>query len=309
MSFNHVPVLLDEVIQNMPFSENAVYLDGTLGGGGHSEAILKKALKGSKLFGIDRDMEALAFASERLKSFEGFKALHGNFMDFNSLIAEDVMFDGILLDLGVSSYQIDSAERGFSYHEDAPLDMRMDRSRGISASEYLNSVSEKDFAKILYDYADEKWASRIASTLIKRREIKPLKTTFDLVEVVDAAIPKAVRMKDSAHPARRTFQAVRIEVNQELAPLAETLERMAKRLKTGGRLLVISFHSIEDRLVKSCFQRLNNPCICDRRAPVCVCGRKQLVRIIKGSPFSAGEDELKANSRAHSAKLRVVERV
>lgn len=309
MSFKHVPVLLKEVIENMPFKENAVYLDGTLGGGGHSEDILRNSFKGSRLYGIDRDMEALSFASERLKAFEGFKAVHGNFMDFDSLIAEDVMFDGILLDLGVSSHQIDVAERGFSYHENAPLDMRMDRSCGISAEEYLNSVSEKDFAKILYEYADEKWASRIAATLIKRRQERPLKTTFDLVEVVDAAIPKAVRMKDSAHPARRTFQAVRIEINQELAPLSDTLERMAKRLKIGGRLLVISFHSIEDRLVKACFQRLNNPCICDRRAPICVCGRKQIAKIVKGSPFSASDAELRDNSRAHSAKLRVVERV
>lgn len=309
MSFRHIPVLLNEVLREMQLKQGGTYLDGTLGGGGHSLAMLQETAGAIRLFGIDRDLEALSASKERLKAYAGFTPIHGNFMDFDSLIDESVFFDGILLDLGVSSHQLDTPERGFSYHEDAPLDMRMDRSKGQSAAEYLNSVDEKSFADILYAYADEKWAARIAKVLIEKRKEKPLASTFDLVSVVDAAIPKAVRQKDTGHPARRTFQAVRIEINQELAALRDTLLRMMERMHKGGRLLVITFHSIEDRLVKQAFQKMHNPCICGPRAPICSCHKKAIGKIVKGSPFSAGEAELNENTRAHSAKLRVIERI
>ncbi len=261
-AFYHKPVLLNEVLEWMRPQPDGAYLDGTLGGGGHSEAILRASGGAAALYGIDRDREAIAAATERLKGFPGFRALHGNFHEAKALLASvgAPPLTGALIDLGVSSYQLDNAARGFSYHEDAPLDMRMDASRGETAAEYLARVEPDELARVLRDYGEEKWAVRIAKVFAEKRAEKPILTTLDLVAVVDAAIPKAVRRKDDGHPARRTFQAVRIAVNDELAPLERAVEDMVDLLAPGGRMLVITFHSLEDRIVKNTFRRLQNPC-------------------------------------------------
>lgn len=307
MAFHHEPVLLQEVLHYLAPDKGGVFADGTLGGGGHSEKILE-ALQGEGMhYGIDRDEAAIAAAGARLRCFDNFRALHGNFHDVRTLLPEQVRLDGGLLDLGVSSYQLDTPERGFSYHENAPLDMRMDPSRGMTAADYVNTVSEQEFTRILYDYADEKWAARIAKVLLEKRAERPLETTFDLVKVVDAAIPKAVRRKDEGHPARRTFQAVRIAVNDELAPLEKALNDWVYCLKPGGRMCVITFHSIEDRLVKRAFRTMQNPCICPPKAPICTCGRKPLGRAIGGA-IKPTREEIDRNPRAHSATLRVFEK-
>lgn len=302
MNFHHIPVLLNEVLHYLNPQPGQTFADGTLGGGGHSGEILK-AMGTGTLYGIDRDLSAIAAASERLCGYEGFHAVHGNFHDVKTLLP-GVMLDGGLLDLGVSSHQLDTKDRGFSYHDDAPLDMRMDRSRGMTAAEYVNTVSEQEFVRILREYGDEKWAVRIAQILMEKRAEKPLATTYDLVKVVDAAIPKAVRRKDEGHPARRTFQAVRIAVNDELAPLEQAIRDWVDMLVPGGKLCVITFHSVEDRIVKNTFRSLQNPCTCPPKAPICTCGKKPLGRATGGA-IKASKDELNDNSRSHSATLRV----
>ena len=311
MAFVHEPVLLAEVLQWMNVRENGVYADGTLGGGGHSGAMLKASGGTATLYGIDRDENAIAAATARLEHYPGFHAIHGNFHDVKALLSQAGAppLDGALLDLGVSSPQLDQAERGFSYHEDAPLDMRMDRSQGMTAADLLAEVSEGELTRILREYGEEKWAARIARFVVERRQTQPLRTTQDLVRVVDAAIPKAVRRKDDGHPARRTFQAVRIAVTDELDPLDRALEDFVDCLKPGGRLLVITFHSLEDRLTKRCFQRLQNPCVCPPKAPVCTCGRKPKVRILARGAVPPTAEEIARNPRARSAKLRVAEKL
>lgn len=310
MEFRHEPVLLREVLQWMRVRENGVYCDGTLGGGGHSEAMLKASGGTARLYGIDRDENAIRAATERLKDYPGFTALWGNFHDVKELLkgAGAPPLDGALLDLGVSSPQLDEAERGFSYHEDAPLDMRMDRSRGITAAEFLNSASEREILEVIRDYGEEKWAARIAKMICEHRAGKPLETTFDLVRAVDAAIPKAVRLREEGHPARRTFQAVRIAVNDELRPLEQALKDLADCLKPGGRLCVITFHSLEDRIVKRCFKQMENPCTCPPKAPICTCGKKPVAKVLAGGAVSPSAEEVKRNPRARSAKLRVAEK-
>lgn len=311
MAFVHEPVLLAEVLQWMNVRENGVYADGTLGGGGHSGAMLEASGGTATLYGIDRDENAIAAATARLEQYPGFHAIHGNFHDVKALLSQAGAppLDGALLDLGVSSPQLDQAERGFSYHEDAPLDMRMDRSQGMTAADLLAEVSEGELTRILREYGEEKWAARIAHFVVERRQTQPLRTTQDLVRVVDAAIPKAVRRKDDGHPARRTFQAVRIAVNDELDPLDRALEDFVDCLRPGGRLLVITFHSLEDRLTKRCFQRLQNPCVCPPKAPVCTCGRKPKVRILARGAVPPTAEEIARNPRARSAKLRVAEKL
>ena len=311
MAFVHEPVLLAEVLQWMNVRENGVYADGTLGGGGHSGAMLEASGGTATLYGIDRDENAIAAATARLEQYSGFHAIHGNFHDAKALLSQAGAppLDGALLDLGVSSPQLDQAERGFSYHEDAPLDMRMDRYQGMTAADLLAEVSEGELTRILREYGEEKWAARIARFVVERRQTQPLRTTQDLVRVVDAAIPKAVRRKDDGHPARRTFQAVRIAVNDELDPLDRALEDFVDCLKPGGRLLVITFHSLEDRLTKRCFQRLQNPCVCPPKAPVCTCGRKPKVRILARGAVPPTAEEIARNPRARSAKLRVAEKL
>lgn len=310
MNFHHIPVLFDEVMEWIDPQPEGVYADGTLGGGGHSEGILRLSGGTAKLYGIDRDLEAIAAASDRLKEFPGFQAIHGNFHDAKELLtaAGAPALNGALLDLGVSSHQLDVGGRGFSYHEDAPLDMRMDKSQGITAAEYLANITEAEFRLILTEYGEEKWAARIAQVFMEKRAQKPILTTGDLVAVVDAAIPKAVRRKDDGHPARRTFQAVRIAVNDELAPLEQALCDFVDLLAPGGRLLVITFHSLEDRITKNTFRRLQNPCICPPKMPVCVCGKKPLGKALAGGAVKPGKHETEDNTRARSAKLRVFEK-
>ena len=311
MEFIHEPVLLQEVLEWMDVKPDGVYCDGTLGGGGHSGAMLRLSGGTATLYGIDRDMTAIEAATARLREFPGFHALHGNFHDGKALLmaAGAPKLDGVLLDLGVSSPQLDRGERGFSYHEDAPLDMRMDVSQGITAADLLNSASEQELCRIIRDYGEEKWAARIAQMICEHRAKKPMETTFDLVHAVDAAIPKAVRRKDDGHPARRTFQAIRIAVNDELDPLDKAICDFVDCLKPGGRMLVITFHSLEDRLVKRCFQRLQNPCTCPPKAPICTCGKKPVVKILAHGAVASTEEEIARNPRARSAKLRVAQKL
>ena len=310
MEFHHIPVLFDEVMEWMQPRADGVYADGTLGGGGHSEGILRLSGGTATLYGIDRDEDAIRAAGERLKDYPGFHAIHGNFHDAKALLAAAGAppLTGALLDLGVSSHQLDEGERGFSYHEDAPLDMRMDQSTGLTAAEYLAQVTPEEFRRILTDYGEEKWAARIAQIFAEKRAQKPIETTADLVAVVDAAIPKAVRRKDDGHPARRTFQAVRIAVNDELAPLEAALRDFVELLAPGGRLLVITFHSLEDRIVKNTFRAMQHPCTCPPKAPICTCGKVPLGKALGGGGVKPSNREVQENVRARSAKLRIFEK-
>ena len=310
MEFHHIPVLFDEVMEWMQPRADGVYADGTLGGGGHSEGILRLSGGTATLYGIDRDEDAIRAAGERLKGYPGFHAIHGNFHDAKALLAAAGAppLTGALLDLGVSSHQLDEGERGFSYHEDAPLDMRMDQSTGLTAAEYLAQVTPEEFRRILTDYGEEKWAARIAQIFAEKRAQKPILTTGDLVNVVDAAIPKAVRRKDDGHPARRTFQAVRIAVNDELAPLEKALRDFVELLAPGGRLLVITFHSLEDRIVKNTFRAMQHPCTCPPKAPICTCGKVPLGKALGGGGVKPSNREVQENVRARSAKLRIFEK-
>ena len=310
MEFHHIPVLFDEVMEWMQPRADGVYADGMLGGGGHSEGILRLSGGTATLYGIDRDEDAIRAAGERLKGYPGFHAIHGNFHDAKALLAAAGAppLTGALLDLGVSSHQLDEGERGFSYHEDAPLDMRMDQSTGLTAAEYLAQVTPEEFRRILTDYGEEKWAARIAQIFAEKRAQKPIETTADLVAVVDAAIPKAVRRKDDGHPARRTFQAVRIAVNDELAPLEKALRDFVELLAPGGRLLVITFHSLEDRIVKNTFRAMQHPCTCPTKAPICTCGKVPLGKALGGGGVKPSNREVQENVRARSAKLRIFEK-
>ena len=310
VEFRHEPVLLNEVLEWMNVRPDGVYCDGTLGGGGHSGAILKASGGTAHLYGIDRDENAILAASERLKEYPGFTAIRGNFHDAKKLLEEAGAegLDGALLDLGVSSPQLDTAERGFSYHEDAPLDMRMDQRQTMTAADFLNTSDEREIMEVIRDYGEEKWAARIARIICEHRAEKPFETTFDLVHAVDAAIPKAVRRKDDGHPARRTFQAIRIAVNDELKPLEQALKDLTDCLKPGGRICVITFLSLEDRIVKRCFKTLENPCICPPKAPICTCGRKPVVKVLAGGAVAPSKDEIERNPRSRSAKLRVAEK-
>lgn len=314
MEFHHLPVLLNECLDNLNIKPDGVYLDCTLGGAGHSSEIVKR-LKNGMHIGIDRDADAIEAASERIRALNSeatFIALRGNFHDARRLLQEagiSAEIDGILADLGVSSHQLDVRERGFSYHDDAPLDMRMDQSQALSAREIINTWSEDNLNRIFRDYGEEKWARQIARVICDRRKDNPIERTSQLVSIIDAAIPKKFRSKDGAHPARRTFQALRIAVNDELDPLEPALNDLLDLLNPGGRLCVITFHSLEDRIVKNAFRTMADPCICPKNFPVCTCGRKPKVRLISRKPITASEAELCENPRARSASLRVVEKI
>ena len=306
MEFEHIPVLLEECMKMLALKDGGDYLDCTLGGGGHSCEILRR-ISGGTLTGIDRDSEAIAAASQRIDDVR-FRAIKGNFHDAKEL-TDGAGFDGILIDLGVSSHQLDIRERGFSYHDDAPLDMRMDTDSPLTAADIVNTRSEDELTRILYDYSEEKWARQIARVIVDRRRNDPILTTHQLVDIIDAAIPKKFRGKDGSHPARHTFQALRIAVNDELEPLSGALIMLNDMLKPGGRLCVISFHSLEDRIVKNTFKKLVDPCICPRNIPVCVCGRIPTAKAVTRKPITASEEELLRNPRARSASLRVIERI
>ena len=305
--FRHVPVLRSEVAEWLSVQPGSVYVDCTLGGGGHSEAILAR---GGIVYGIDRDADAIAAASERLSAYLGFHAIHGNFHELKELLQKEGVrqVQGIVMDLGVSSFQLDSAERGFSYHEDAPLDMRMDRTRLFSARELVNTWPTDRIARILREYGDEKWAVRIAAMIIEHRERAPLETTMDLVRAVDAAIPRRIREKIAGHSAQKTFQAIRIAVNDEIAPLERAITDAVSLLCSGGRLCVISFHSVEDRVVKQTLRKMENPCTCPPGIPICICHREPLVRLPVRGAVEPSAQEVEINPRARSGRLRVAER-
>jgi 16S rRNA (cytosine1402-N4)-methyltransferase len=306
-SFSHTSVLLNECIALLNPGDGGVFVDATLGGGGHTERLLERGA--GRVIGIDKDMQAIRAASARLGHYgERFTAVHGDFRELQELIGEQAALgvDGVLMDLGVSSPQLDEPARGFSYHADAPLDMRMDQSAELTAETVVNTYELSELRRILWEYGEEKWGERIARFIIDAR---PLHTTQELVRVIDRAVPKGVRTRYDTHPARRTFQALRIEVNGELAILEDALSGALDCLKPGGRLAVITFHSLEDRIVKRTFQTFENPCTCPRDFPVCVCGKKPTARILTKKPIAAGETELAANVRARSAKLRAVQKL
>lgn len=310
MSFEHISVMLEETVDLLNVRPGGIYVDGTLGGGGHSAEILRRLNGTGHLYGIDRDNDALVAATARLGGAGNFTAVKGNFHDVKELLAGYGVthIDGMMVDLGVSSYQLDTAERGFSYHADAPLDMRMDQDQPLTAADIVNTWDKAELTRILRDYAEEKWASRIADIIIEHRAKSPLRTTSDLVACVDAAIPKKIRMKDSGHSARRTFQALRIAVNDELDPLRTALEDMVSLLNPEGHLAVLTFHSLEDRIVKQTFRTMANPCICPPKIPVCVCGRKPIVRLL-GSGYKPSAEEIERNARSRSAMLRGCEKL
>lgn len=311
MEFNHVSVLLNETIDGLNIRPDGIYVDGTLGGGGHSLEIVKRLSGGGHLYGIDRDTDAIEAAGERLKEYsDRFTAIHGNFYNAAEMLKNIGVekIDGFILDLGVSSHQLDEADRGFSYMQDAPLDMRMDRSAPYSAWNVVNEKSEKELNDIIFKYGEEKWAKRIAQFIVAEREKKPIDTTYELVEVIKKAVPKGAR-RDGPHPAKRTFQAIRIEVNGELAILDKTVDDMTGLLKEGGRMCIITFHSLEDRIIKNAMRRHENPCTCPPEFPVCVCGKVPDGKVITRKPILPSDEELEANPRARSAKLRIMEKI
>ena len=310
MEFKHVSVLLNECIDALDIKKDGIYVDCTLGGAGHSSHILKHLSKDGMLIGIDQDRDALKAAKERLKDYDNVRYVHSNFYNIDNILTElDVdKVDGILMDLGVSSYQLDEASRGFSYMQDAHLDMRMNRDNDFSAYEVVNNYSEEELYKIIRDYGEERFAKRIANFIVNKRSIKPIETTFELVDIIKAAIPAKAR-REGPHPAKRTFQAIRIEVNSELKILNKTIEDGINRLNPGGRMAIITFHSLEDRIVKMKFRELENPCTCPKEFPICVCGKKPLVKVLSKKGIVPTEKEIEENPRSRSAKVRVVEKI
>lgn len=308
MEFHHVSVLLQECINGLCIRPDGIYVDGTTGGGGHSLEIAKRITTG-RLICIDQDLNAHAAAKERLKDhLDKITFVHDNFGNIGSILDELGIdrIDGMLMDIGVSSHQLDEAERGFSYQQDAPLDMRMDATKPFSAYDVVNTYSEADLDRIIFTYGEERWAKRIAQFIVAERANKSIETTGELVDVIKKAVPKGAR-KDGPHPAKRTFQAIRIEVNGELDVLERAIDQAAHRLTEGGRLCIITFHSLEDRIVKEAYRRQENPCICPPQFPVCVCGRKPVGKVITRKPIVPSKEELAENHRSRSAKLRILE--
>lgn len=307
MEFSHIPVLLNETIDGLNIRSNGIYVDGTAGGGGHSSEILKK-LKTGKLVSIDRDPDAIATVRQKFANNENSIIIKGNYSDMKSLLFQRgiCQVDGVLLDIGVSSHQLDTAERGFSFHEDAPLDMRMSQS-GKTAADLVNNLSQKELSKIIYTYGEEKYAGSISKSIIKYREEKPIETTFELAEIIRNSVPERVRR--AGHPARKTFQALRIEVNGELDALEKGLDEAFELLSKGGRLAVITFHSLEDRIVKQKMASWYQGCTCPKDFPVCVCGNKPKAKPITRKPIVANSQELSTNPRSRSAKLRICEKI
>ena len=310
MEFQHISVLLNETVDSLSVHPGGVYVDGTLGGGGHSLEIAKRLGGEGTLIGIDRDEAAVSAAGARLSQFgETVRIVRGNYSSMPEIVKDlgYAKVDGIVLELGVSSYQLEEAERGFSYMHDAPLDMRMDRRETRTAADLINTASERELFRIIRDYGEERFAQNIAKHIVERREEKPIETTGELVEIIRASIPMKLQ-KSGGHPAKRTFQAIRIELNGELSALEESLDGMIDLLNDGGRLSVITFHSLEDRIVKAAFRRNENPCTCPPGFPVCVCGKKPKGRVLTRKPLLPSQEETEENPRAKSAKLRVFER-
>lgn len=310
MEFKHKSVLLEETIQSLNIKTEGIYVDGTLGGAGHSYEIAKKLNGGGRLIGIDQDEAAILAGQARLGEFkENVTIVRSNYSNIGQVLKDLHIekVDGIMLDLGVSSHQLDTPERGFSYRENAPLDMRMDTRAATTARDIVNGYSEMDLYRIIRDYGEDNFAKNIAKHIVKRREVSPIETTDELTEVIKAAIPAKIRMA-GGHPAKRTFQAIRIELNRELEVLKNSLDTMIDLLNTKGRLSIITFHSLEDRIVKSSFRKHENPCTCPPNFPVCVCGNESKGKVITRKPILPSEEELEYNSRSKSAKLRVFER-
>lgn len=307
MEFSHIPVLLDQTIEALNIKEDGIYVDGTAGGGGHSQEIAKR-LKSGRLISIDRDPDALAAASKRLEPYPQAKVVEGNFSDMREILDNEGigLVDGILLDIGVSSFQLDAPQRGFSFHNDAPLDMRMSKS-GATAADLVNSLTAQQISKILFEYGEEKFSRSIASAIIKEREKSPIETTGRLAEIISSAVP--AKAKRNGHPARQSFQALRIAVNGELDNLSKGLDEASESLNIGGILAVITFHSLEDRMVKQRFASLCKGCTCPPDFPVCVCGKVPFGELLFRSPKTASEDELEKNPRSRSAKLRAIRRI
>lgn len=311
MAFKHTSILLEETIENLDIKKDGIYVDGTLGGGGHSLEICKRLGEGGRLIGIDQDEAAIEAGRQRLVDFaEQVTIVRSNYCEMKQVLARLGIdkVDGILLDLGVSSYQLDTAERGFSYREDAPLDMRMDRRQTQTARDIVNEYSEMRLYQIIRDYGEDKFAKNIAKHIVAARQEKPIETTLELSEIIKRAIPMKVRAV-GGHPAKRTFQAIRIELNHELEVLQNSLEEMIDLLDDGGRICIITFHSLEDRIVKGIFRKNENPCECPPSFPVCVCGKKPKGKVITRKPILPSDREMEENSRSKSAKLRVFMKV
>ncbi|MCT4563794.1 MAG: 16S rRNA (cytosine(1402)-N(4))-methyltransferase RsmH [Maledivibacter sp.] len=311
MEFKHETVLLNETVENLNIKPDGIYVDGTLGGGGHSELICSKLDDNGLLIGIDQDEDALRFTKEKLKRFSNkLKLVNNNFSNIkgilDSLGIEKI--NGMIMDLGVSSYQLDKGERGFSYMQDAELDMRMDRKKDLTAKEVVNTYSEEELNKVIKLYGEEKWASRIAKFIIEARKDKDIETTGELVDIIKGAIPAGAR-RNGPHPAKRTFQAIRIEVNNELGILERTVKDISERLEKKGRISIITFHSLEDRIIKNVYRDLSKGCICPPELPICQCDNKPMLKVITRKPIYPSDMEVENNPRARSAKLRVAERI
>ena len=308
MEFHHISVLLNECIENLDIKPDGIYVDGTMGGGGHSLEIARRLTTG-RLIGIDQDPNAHEAAGKRLEEVKDrvtfVRDNFGNIANILDNLGIDKI-DGMLMDIGVSSHQLDEAERGFSYQQDAPLDMRMNPDKPFSAYDVVNDYSEDELDRVIFTYGEERWARRIAQFIVKERADKPIETTGELVDIIKKAVPKGAR-KDGPHPAKRTFQAMRIEVNGELDVLQKAIDDVSARLNEGGRLCIITFHSLEDRIVKEAFRKQENPCVCPPQFPMCVCGRKPVGRVITRKPIAPSREELEVNHRSRSAKLRVLE--
>ncbi len=311
MEFSHVSVLLEETIDSLNIKPDGIYVDGTLGGGGHSLEICKRLGDGGRLIGIDQDMDAIRAATERLKNYsDKVTIVHSNYQNIDSVLRDLSVggVDGIVLDLGVSSYQLDNADRGFTYRENTPLDMRMDQSQPMTAKDIVNEYSEQELFRVIRDYGEDSFAKNIAKHIVKARQDKPIETTGELNDIIRAAIPARVR-QGGGHPSKKTFQAIRIELNRELDVLEQSLDKMIGLLNPGGRLSIITFHSLEDRIVKNIFRKNMNPCICPPEFPVCTCGRVPTGKVITRKPIVPDAEEISNNKRAKSSKLRVFEKI
>lgn len=311
MEFHHVSVLLDESIDNLNIKPDGVYVDCTMGGAGHSKEIVKRLSKDGLFIGFDQDINAINTAKERLSEYsDRVKFVHSNFQNLKNELEKIGVYkvDGVLADLGVSSHQLDEADRGFSYMQDAPLDMRMDIRCSFSAYDVVNTYSEAELSKIIKDYGEDNWAKRIAKFIVEGRKEKNIETTGELVEIIKKAIPKKARI-DGPHPAKRTFQAIRIEVNNELGVITEMIDDAASIMNEGGRICIITFHSLEDRIVKNAFRDLATDCICPPHIPICQCDKESLVKVITRKPILPTDKEIEENPRSRSAKLRVAERI
>ncbi len=310
MEFKHISVLLNESVEALSIKPDGIYVDGTMGGGGHSERIVRELSPNGMLIGIDRDTEALSASKKRLSSYSNVRYVHDNYKNIKNILKDMGIdyIDGAVLDLGVSSYQLDCRERGFSYMEDAPLDMRMNREAPLSAYDVVNTYSEEDLTRIFFSYGEEKFSKKIARIICERREKKNIETTLELVDIIKAAIPEKLRQKGS-HPAKRVFQAIRIEVNGELSDLKGAVDDFFDVLSPGGRLSIITFHSLEDRIVKNAFNEYKTGCTCPKDFPICVCGNKPRGIVITKKPLLPSEEECNFNSRSKSAKLRIAEKL